>query len=144
MRWLVWKWHFSKGNSILQLDVSLNGIGTWKGRNIIACLTVVYGEWDRLLVWPCKLQADIILRDQPDNLDDVRRPLLDVNWWIGWFVCFFLVIGKGHFQNNYGEAKTRATWTKPVHFHSAQNAEHTKLYSWRCHFFWSPCTSTIE
>ncbi|XP_037028600.1 TNF receptor-associated factor 1 [Bradysia coprophila] len=56
----------------LRLDVSLNGIGTWKGRNIIACLTVVNGEWDRLLVWPCKLQADIILRDQPDNLDDAK------------------------------------------------------------------------
>lgn len=23
-------------------------------------------------MWPCKLQADIILRDQPDNLDEVR------------------------------------------------------------------------
>ncbi|KAJ6637563.1 TNF receptor-associated factor 2 [Pseudolycoriella hygida] len=56
----------------LRLDVSLNGIGTWKGRNIIACLTVVNGEWDPLLVWPCKLQADIILRDQPDNLNDAK------------------------------------------------------------------------
>lgn len=53
------------------MDINLNGIGTWKGRNIIACITVVSGEWDPLLVWPCKLQADIILRDQPDDLTQV-------------------------------------------------------------------------
>lgn len=50
------------------MDVNLNGIGTWKGRNLIACLTVVAGEWDPLLSWPCKLQGDIILRDQPNDL----------------------------------------------------------------------------
>lgn len=52
----------------LRLDVHLNGIGTWKNRNLIACLTVVNGDFDTLLPWPCKLKADIILRDQPDDL----------------------------------------------------------------------------
>lgn len=54
----------------LRLDIHLNGIGTWKNRNLIACLTVVNGDYDTLLQWPCKLKADIILRDQPDNLND--------------------------------------------------------------------------
>lgn len=53
----------------LRLDVHLNGIGTWKNRNLIACLTVVNGDFDTLLPWPCKLKADIILRDQPDDLN---------------------------------------------------------------------------
>lgn len=46
----------------------LNGIGTWKGRNIIAALTIVPGEYDTLLAWPCKIEADIVLRDQPMDL----------------------------------------------------------------------------
>lgn len=50
-----------------QLDVLLNGLGTWKGRNMLACLNVVKGEWDALLQWPCKLRADIILRNQSDD-----------------------------------------------------------------------------
>lgn len=54
----------------LRLDVYLNGIGTWKNRNLIACLTVVNGEFDTLLPWPCKLKADIILRDQPEDLNN--------------------------------------------------------------------------
>lgn len=54
----------------LRLDVFLNGIGTWKNRNLIACLTVVNGEYDTLLPWPCKLKADIILRDQPEDLNN--------------------------------------------------------------------------
>jgi len=54
------------------LDVNLNGIGTWKGRNLIACLTVVDGEFDTLLPWPCKLKADIILRDQNLNLNEAK------------------------------------------------------------------------
>lgn len=55
----------------LQLDVALNGFGTWKDRNMLACLTVVAGEWDTLLPWPCKLQADIILRDQTADASEV-------------------------------------------------------------------------
>lgn len=54
----------------LRLDVHLNGIGTWKNRNLIACLSVVNGDFDTLLPWPCKLKADIILRDQPDDLNE--------------------------------------------------------------------------
>lgn len=54
----------------LRLDVHLNGIGTWKNRNLIACLTVVNGDYDTILPWPCKLKADIILRDQPDDLSE--------------------------------------------------------------------------
>ena len=55
----------------LRLDVHLNGIGTWKNRNLIACLSVVNGDYDTLLPWPCKLKADIILRDQPDDLNEI-------------------------------------------------------------------------
>lgn len=55
----------------LQLDVLLNGLGTWKGRNMLACLNVVKGEWDALLQWPCKLRADIILRNQSDDPSSV-------------------------------------------------------------------------
>lgn len=53
----------------LRLDVFLNGIGTWKNRNLIAQIVVVNGEYDTLLPWPCKLKADIILRDQPEDLN---------------------------------------------------------------------------
>lgn len=55
----------------LQLDVLLNGLGTWKGRNMLACLNVVKGEWDALQQWPCKLRADIILRNQSDDPSSV-------------------------------------------------------------------------
>jgi hypothetical protein len=55
----------------LQLDVFLNGIGTWKNRNIIACLTVCSGEYDTLLPWPCTLKADIVLKDQPNDIREV-------------------------------------------------------------------------
>lgn len=58
----------------LRLDVKLNGVGTWRNRNINACLTAVAGEYDSLLPWPCKLEAEIILKDQPHpyNSDDAR------------------------------------------------------------------------
>uniref|UniRef100_A0A1I8M3S8 Uncharacterized protein n=1 Tax=Musca domestica TaxID=7370 RepID=A0A1I8M3S8_MUSDO len=51
----------------LRLDIYLNGKGTWKGRNMIACLNVIAGEYDPLLPWPCRLQADVIIRDQTIN-----------------------------------------------------------------------------
>uniref|UniRef100_A0A6P4F2J1 TNF receptor-associated factor 3 isoform X1 n=4 Tax=Drosophila rhopaloa TaxID=1041015 RepID=A0A6P4F2J1_DRORH len=51
----------------LRLDIYLNGKGTWKGRNMIACLNVLSGEYDPLLAWPCRLQAEIIIRDQNSN-----------------------------------------------------------------------------
>lgn len=56
---------------LFQLEVSLDGFGKWKGRNILVCLNVVPGEWDPLLSWPCKLKADIFLRDQSDKLSSV-------------------------------------------------------------------------
>lgn len=52
----------------LRMDLLLDGFGTWKGRNILACITVITGEWDSLLCWPCRLNADIILRDQTDDI----------------------------------------------------------------------------
>ncbi|XP_037936261.1 TNF receptor-associated factor 3-like isoform X2 [Teleopsis dalmanni] len=51
----------------LRLDIHLNGKGTWKGRNMIACLNVIAGEFDPLLTWPCRLQADVVIRDQKYN-----------------------------------------------------------------------------
>lgn len=66
-------------SSALQLEVHLNGVGTWKGRNIIAALTIVPGEYDTLLVWPCKIEADIILRDQPHELtqaNDLKKVVI--------------------------------------------------------------------
>lgn len=55
-----------------QLDIHLNGKGTWKGRNMIACLNVIAGEYDTLLSWPCRLQADIIIRDQSPNPEEAQ------------------------------------------------------------------------
>uniref|UniRef100_A0A1A9V0H3 MATH domain-containing protein n=1 Tax=Glossina austeni TaxID=7395 RepID=A0A1A9V0H3_GLOAU len=48
----------------LRLDIYLNGKGNWKGRNMLACLNVLPGEYDALLTWPCRLQANILIRDQ--------------------------------------------------------------------------------
>ncbi|KAH8409042.1 hypothetical protein KR009_005622 [Drosophila setifemur] len=56
----------------LRLDIYLNGKGTWKGRNLIACLNVLSGEYDPLLAWPCRLQAEIIIRDQTSNVADAQ------------------------------------------------------------------------
>ncbi|KAH8303714.1 hypothetical protein KR018_001972 [Drosophila ironensis] len=56
----------------LRLDIYLNGKGTWKGRNLIACLNVLSGEYDPLLAWPCRLQAEIVIRDQASNPADVQ------------------------------------------------------------------------
>lgn len=33
---------------------------------MIACLNVLSGEYDPLLKWPCRLQAEIIIRDQSE------------------------------------------------------------------------------
>lgn len=56
----------------MQLDVNLNGIGTWRNRNLIACLTVIPGEYDTLLPWPCALKAEITLRDQPNDISEAK------------------------------------------------------------------------
>ncbi|KAH8304507.1 hypothetical protein KR059_011392 [Drosophila kikkawai] len=56
----------------LRLDIYLNGKGTWKGRNMIACLNVLSGEYDPLLAWPCRLQAEIVIRDQSSNMGEAQ------------------------------------------------------------------------
>ncbi|XP_017109356.2 TNF receptor-associated factor 3 isoform X1 [Drosophila bipectinata] len=56
----------------LRLDIYLNGKGTWKGRNLIACLNVLAGEYDPLLAWPCRLQAEIVIRDQSSNISEAQ------------------------------------------------------------------------
>ncbi|XP_017156149.1 TNF receptor-associated factor 3 isoform X1 [Drosophila miranda] len=56
----------------LRLDIYLNGKGTWKGRNMIACLNVLSGEYDPLLAWPCRLQAEVVIRDQCSNLVEAQ------------------------------------------------------------------------
>ncbi|XP_052861427.1 TNF receptor-associated factor 3 [Anopheles cruzii] len=52
---------------VLQMEVSLYGIGTWRGRNMIVGLTVLRGPHDTLLQWPCRLPGTVYLRDQPDD-----------------------------------------------------------------------------
>ncbi|KFB41979.1 hypothetical protein ZHAS_00009550 [Anopheles sinensis] len=52
---------------VLQLEASLYGIGTWRGRNLIAGLTILKGSYDALLQWPCMLTGTIRLRDQPED-----------------------------------------------------------------------------
>ncbi|XP_058127200.1 TNF receptor-associated factor 1 [Anopheles ziemanni] len=52
---------------VLQLEASLYGIGTWRGRNLIAGLTILKGSYDALLQWPCMLTGTIRLRDQPEE-----------------------------------------------------------------------------
>ncbi|XP_058826542.1 uncharacterized protein LOC131686588 isoform X1 [Topomyia yanbarensis] len=49
----------------LRLEASLNGIGTWRGRNLIVGLIVVSGYYDNLLEWPCTIVGTVTLRDQP-------------------------------------------------------------------------------
>ncbi|EDW25686.1 GL22390, partial [Drosophila persimilis] len=56
----------------LRLDIYLNGKGTWKGRNLIACLNVLSGEYDPLLAWPCRLLAEVVIRDQCSNLVEAQ------------------------------------------------------------------------
>lgn len=31
---------------------------------MLACLNVLAGEYDALLTWPCRLQANVLIRDQ--------------------------------------------------------------------------------
>lgn len=93
----------------LRLDVHLNGIGNWKGRNVIACLNVVPGEYDTLLPWPCKLEADIILKDQPPDLSqaqDYLRNLIvkkkneeyDINQYI--HIPHKIISSRNYLRNN--------------------------------------------
>ncbi|XP_050085840.1 uncharacterized protein LOC126571396 [Anopheles aquasalis] len=66
---------------VLQLEVSLYGIGTWRGRNVLVGLTVLNGPNDPLLEWPCRLPGTVTLRDQPDGgaaatARDFSKPIL--------------------------------------------------------------------
>ncbi|XP_053678185.1 uncharacterized protein LOC128728583 [Anopheles nili] len=64
---------------LLQVEVSLYGIGTWRGRNLIAGLTVLPGPFDHLLKWPCMLTGKIVLRDQPlerSVVNDFSKPIV--------------------------------------------------------------------
>ncbi|XP_066586435.1 TNF receptor-associated factor 5-like [Prorops nasuta] len=57
----------------LRMELFLNGKGQWRDRHIIGCLRVVEGKWDPLLDWPCILRATVVLRDQENPANDVRK-----------------------------------------------------------------------
>ncbi|KAJ2941104.1 hypothetical protein O0L34_g10338 [Tuta absoluta] len=57
----------SKYGYTLKAEINLNGIGKWKGRNITSTIRLVGGPYDPLLEWPCDLNINIILKDQPAN-----------------------------------------------------------------------------
>ncbi|XP_071626662.1 uncharacterized protein [Temnothorax longispinosus] len=57
----------------LRMELFLNGKGQWKDRHIIGCLRVENGKWDPLLDWPCVLRAAVILRDQDNPANDLRK-----------------------------------------------------------------------
>ncbi|XP_046602176.1 TNF receptor-associated factor 5 [Neodiprion virginianus] len=59
----------------LRVELFLNGKGQWKERHIIGCLRVLEGKWDALLDWPCILQATVVLRDQENPANNVRKTL---------------------------------------------------------------------
>ncbi|CAF4764126.1 unnamed protein product [Pieris macdunnoughi] len=51
----------------LKAELNLNGIGKWKGRHITCTVRLVPGPYDPLLEWPCDLNINIVLKDQPAN-----------------------------------------------------------------------------
>jgi len=57
----------------LRIELFLNGKGQWKDRHIIGCLRVENGKWDPLLDWPCILKAAVILRDQDNPTNDLKK-----------------------------------------------------------------------
>ncbi|XP_026826757.1 TNF receptor-associated factor 5 [Ooceraea biroi] len=57
----------------LRMELFLNGKGQWKDRHIIGCLRVENGKWDPLLDWPCILRAAVILRDQDNPANDLKK-----------------------------------------------------------------------
>lgn len=54
----------------VRLQVHLNGLKKWRGRHMLACLHVMKGDYDDLLTWPCKIEANIILKD----LENLEKP----------------------------------------------------------------------
>ncbi|CAK1542444.1 unnamed protein product [Leptosia nina] len=57
----------SKYGYTLKAEVNLNGIGKWRGRHITCTVRLVTGPYDPLLEWPCDLNINIALKDQPTN-----------------------------------------------------------------------------
>ncbi|KAJ8728498.1 hypothetical protein PYW07_006194 [Mythimna separata] len=57
----------SKYGYTLKAELNLNGIGKWKGRHITSTVRLVAGPYDALLEWPCDLNVNIVLKDQPNN-----------------------------------------------------------------------------
>lgn len=64
----------SKYGYTLKAELSLNGIGKWRGRNLTCTVRVVTGAYDPLLEWPCDLNVNIVLKDQPAN----RKQAMDI------------------------------------------------------------------
>lgn len=64
----------SKYGYTLKAEINLNGIGKWKGRHITSTVRLVAGPYDALLEWPCDLNINIVLRDQPNN----RNQAMDI------------------------------------------------------------------
>ncbi|NP_001243916.1 TRAF3 [Bombyx mori] len=58
----------------LKAELNLNGIGKWKGRHITCTVRLVGGPYDPLLEWPCDLNINIVLKDQPAN----RKQAMDI------------------------------------------------------------------
>ncbi|XP_052900949.1 TNF receptor-associated factor 3 [Anopheles moucheti] len=64
---------------ILQVEVGLDGIGNWRGRNMVIGVVVQPGPYDTLLKWPCRLNATLILHDQADDREhrkNIIKPLV--------------------------------------------------------------------
>ncbi|XP_049766247.1 TNF receptor-associated factor 3 [Schistocerca cancellata] len=57
----------------LRLEVHLNGVGHWKGRNMIVGLQVLPGDWDALLPQPFNRKVSVTLRDQAPNSEQANN-----------------------------------------------------------------------
>ncbi|XP_049792400.1 TNF receptor-associated factor 3 [Schistocerca nitens] len=57
----------------LRLEVHLNGVGHWKGRNMIVGLQVLPGDWDALLPQPFNRKVSVTLRDQTPNSEQANN-----------------------------------------------------------------------
>ncbi|GLV37084.1 TNF-receptor-associated factor-like [Carabus blaptoides fortunei] len=51
----------------IRLEVFLNGIKKWRGRHVIISLQVLKGEWDPVLIWPCHIEAKIIVKEHSSS-----------------------------------------------------------------------------
>ncbi|XP_049938932.1 TNF receptor-associated factor 3 [Schistocerca serialis cubense] len=57
----------------LRLEVHLNGVGHWKGRNMIVGLQVLPGDWDALLPQPFNRKVSVTLRDQAPSSEQANN-----------------------------------------------------------------------